>query len=300
MELATSAAGEHDHHPNRIPGVIFRQSPRFRITHFCSRAVKIHLSQAVTVPFSDGQQLGNKPEQSFSTATPLKNWPPNPYATTTIRSEGYLIHGARATIQWADKRDTRRSRRAHHRNYSRRLPASPNGRRSLRRFRRPRRLHPNLERRSTDLLNRWQDKPNRAIPIHERTCGRARSDRATKDALQVWAHAHGGISMAGPRGIDHFLNHLKELEDEYVVIGGGAAALLMSQEGLEFRATHDVAFSSSTPLQTSVSRPALIAKCRSESPRVNKLTKRISRNTGTIFYASPSPFAGDPVLEGLL
>ena len=46
--------------------------------------------------------------------------------------------------------------------------------------------------------------------------------------------------MARPRGIDHFLAHLKGLEDQYVVIGGGAAAILMEQEGLEFRATRDV------------------------------------------------------------
>ena len=46
--------------------------------------------------------------------------------------------------------------------------------------------------------------------------------------------------MSRPRGIDHFLGHLKGLESEYVVIGGGAAAILMDQEGLEFRATRDV------------------------------------------------------------
>lgn len=46
--------------------------------------------------------------------------------------------------------------------------------------------------------------------------------------------------MARPRGIGHFLAHLKGLEDEYVVIGGAAAAILMEQDGLEFRATRDV------------------------------------------------------------
>jgi hypothetical protein len=46
--------------------------------------------------------------------------------------------------------------------------------------------------------------------------------------------------MARPRGIDHFLAYLKGLENEYAVIGGGAAAILMAQEGLEFRATRDV------------------------------------------------------------
>jgi len=36
------------------------------------------------------------------------------------------------------------------------------------------------------------------------------------------------------------LAYLKGLEDEYVVIGGGAAAILMAQEGLDFRITRDV------------------------------------------------------------
>ncbi len=46
--------------------------------------------------------------------------------------------------------------------------------------------------------------------------------------------------MTRPRGIDHFLGYMKGLESEYVVIGGGAAAILMEQEGLEFRATRDI------------------------------------------------------------
>lgn len=46
--------------------------------------------------------------------------------------------------------------------------------------------------------------------------------------------------MGRPRGIDHFLNYLKGLETEYVVIGGGAAAILMDDEKLSFRATRDV------------------------------------------------------------
>lgn len=46
--------------------------------------------------------------------------------------------------------------------------------------------------------------------------------------------------MTRPRGIDHFLSYLKGLEGEYVVIGGGAAAILMDDEDLTFRATKDV------------------------------------------------------------
>lgn len=46
--------------------------------------------------------------------------------------------------------------------------------------------------------------------------------------------------MARPRGIDHFLKYLTGLEAEYVVIGGGAAAILMDDEKISFRATKDV------------------------------------------------------------
>jgi len=46
--------------------------------------------------------------------------------------------------------------------------------------------------------------------------------------------------MARPRGIDHFLAYLKGLETEYVVIGGGAAAILLEEQDLEFRKTKDV------------------------------------------------------------
>ncbi len=42
--------------------------------------------------------------------------------------------------------------------------------------------------------------------------------------------------MARPRGIDHFLGYLAGLEHQYVVIGGGAATLLMEEQSLEFRA----------------------------------------------------------------
>ncbi len=46
--------------------------------------------------------------------------------------------------------------------------------------------------------------------------------------------------MPRPHGFDHFCNSLKGFESHYVVIGGGAASLLMDDEGLEFRATKDV------------------------------------------------------------
>ena len=46
--------------------------------------------------------------------------------------------------------------------------------------------------------------------------------------------------MARPKGIDHFLKYLSGLEDHYVVIGGGAAAILMDEQNLEFRKTVDV------------------------------------------------------------
>ena len=46
--------------------------------------------------------------------------------------------------------------------------------------------------------------------------------------------------MARPHGFDHFGSYLKGLEAHYVVIGGGAASILMDDEGLEFRATKDV------------------------------------------------------------
>jgi hypothetical protein len=46
--------------------------------------------------------------------------------------------------------------------------------------------------------------------------------------------------MVRPQGFDHFCNHLTGLEEHYVIIGGGAASILMDDEGLEFRATKDV------------------------------------------------------------
>lgn len=46
--------------------------------------------------------------------------------------------------------------------------------------------------------------------------------------------------MARPHGFDHFCNYLKGLEEHYVIIGGGAASILMDDEGIEFRATKDV------------------------------------------------------------
>lgn len=46
--------------------------------------------------------------------------------------------------------------------------------------------------------------------------------------------------MAKPRGIEHLIDYLYEYRDEYVVIGGGAAAVLMETQGLEFRSTKDI------------------------------------------------------------
>jgi len=46
--------------------------------------------------------------------------------------------------------------------------------------------------------------------------------------------------MARPHGFDHFSGYLKGLEAQYVIIGGGAASILMDDGGLEFRATKDV------------------------------------------------------------
>lgn len=46
--------------------------------------------------------------------------------------------------------------------------------------------------------------------------------------------------MARPHGLDHFCDYLKGLEDHYVIIGGGAASILMDDEELGFRATKDI------------------------------------------------------------
>ncbi len=46
--------------------------------------------------------------------------------------------------------------------------------------------------------------------------------------------------MARPHGFDHFCTYLNGLEKHYVIIGGGAAAILLEDEGLEFRSTRDV------------------------------------------------------------
>lgn len=46
--------------------------------------------------------------------------------------------------------------------------------------------------------------------------------------------------MARPHGFDHFCEYLKGLESHYVIIGGGAASILMDDGGLDFRATKDV------------------------------------------------------------
>lgn len=46
--------------------------------------------------------------------------------------------------------------------------------------------------------------------------------------------------MAIPKGFEHFCKALQGLEENYVIIGGGAAAILFHDQGLEFRATADV------------------------------------------------------------
>ena len=46
--------------------------------------------------------------------------------------------------------------------------------------------------------------------------------------------------MKRPHGFDHFCDFLNGLERHYVIIGGGAASILMGDEGLEFRATKNV------------------------------------------------------------
>lgn len=46
--------------------------------------------------------------------------------------------------------------------------------------------------------------------------------------------------MAHPHGFDHFCDYLNGLESQYVIIGGGAASILMDDDGLEFRSTKDV------------------------------------------------------------
>jgi len=46
--------------------------------------------------------------------------------------------------------------------------------------------------------------------------------------------------MAKVRGLDHFTNYFKGLEDHYVIIGGSAASVLMEESELIFRATQDI------------------------------------------------------------
>ena len=46
--------------------------------------------------------------------------------------------------------------------------------------------------------------------------------------------------MAKPNGIKHFSDYFKEHQKDYVIIGGSAAAVLLEDEGLEFRKTVDL------------------------------------------------------------
>ena len=41
-------------------------------------------------------------------------------------------------------------------------------------------------------------------------------------------------------GIESFRDAFKDLSDCYTVIGGAACDILMSEQGVEFRATHDI------------------------------------------------------------
>ncbi|MBI2519771.1 MAG: hypothetical protein HYV97_05120 [Bdellovibrio sp.] len=46
--------------------------------------------------------------------------------------------------------------------------------------------------------------------------------------------------MALPRGIKHFTDFFKNHENDYVIIGGGAASVTLEDEDLEFRVTKDI------------------------------------------------------------
>lgn len=46
--------------------------------------------------------------------------------------------------------------------------------------------------------------------------------------------------MAKPHGFDHFCNYMAGLEDQFVIIGGSAASVLMEEQELEFRPTKDI------------------------------------------------------------
>lgn len=47
--------------------------------------------------------------------------------------------------------------------------------------------------------------------------------------------------MTTLRGIEHLVNYFgKELEEQYVIIGGVAASILMEDEGMPFRSTKDI------------------------------------------------------------
>ncbi|MFV8258262.1 hypothetical protein ACNQKP_10660 [Bdellovibrio bacteriovorus] len=46
--------------------------------------------------------------------------------------------------------------------------------------------------------------------------------------------------MAKPHGFDHFCSYMAGLEDQFVIIGGSAASVLMEEQELEFRPTKDI------------------------------------------------------------
>lgn len=46
--------------------------------------------------------------------------------------------------------------------------------------------------------------------------------------------------MAKPHGFDHFCSYMLGFEDQFVIIGGSAASVLMEEQELEFRPTKDI------------------------------------------------------------
>ena len=46
--------------------------------------------------------------------------------------------------------------------------------------------------------------------------------------------------MALPRGIQHFSRFFQSFENDYVIIGGGAASVSLEDANLEFRVTKDI------------------------------------------------------------
>lgn len=70
--------------------------------------------------------------------------------------------------------------------------------------------------------------------------------------------------MGLPRGLKHFSDYFKAFENDYVIIGGGAASAYLEDEGLEFRATKDIDMvlftSNSTELNKKISEYIALGK----------------------------------------